>query len=106
MLIQASQSGWKEITSDESYFGEQPCASHTSYSSSTRFTNTARHWPTLSSVGLRSTVVKKPRKMTISELVKIVEHYECALNSTNGKLIMHGEPEDLVRALSRLATTY
>ena len=96
MLIQASKNGWKEITSDENYFGGQSCY--------TKFGSTERHWPTLSNIGLRSTVIKKPRKMTISELVKIVERYECALLYNNNKLILSGEPEDLVRALSKLAT--
>ena len=96
MLIKASKNGWKEVTADQNYFGEQSC--------STKSTGTIRHWPTISNVGLRSTKVKKPKKMTISELIKIVEHYECALISTNNNLVMHGEPEDLVRALSKLAT--
>jgi len=101
MLIQAAKNGWKEITSDENYFGEQSCEQYSSY---TKFGNTGRHWPTLSSGALRSTVIKRPRKMTVAELVKIVERYECALLYDNNKLILSGEPEDLVRALSKLAT--
>ena len=97
MLIQASKNGWKEVTADQNYYEGQSC---------TKFGSTGRHWPTLSNVGLRSTAIQKPKKMTISELVKIVERYECALLYNNNKLILSGEPEDLVRALSKLATSY
>ena len=102
MLIQASKNGWKEVTADQNYFGETQCAQYSSY---TKFGSTKRHWPTLSNVGLRSTAIQKPKKMTISELVKIVERYECALLYNNNKLILSGEPEDLVRALSKLTTS-
>ena len=105
MLIQASQNGWQEITADQNYFGEPSCVPSVSYSSYTKFGSTERHWPTLSNVGLRSTTIQKPRKMTISELIKIVKRYECALLYNNNKLILSGEPEDLVRALSKLATS-
>ena len=96
MLIQASKNGWKEVTADQNYYEGQSCIKHSS---------TGRHWPTLSNVGLRSTAIQKPKKMTISELVKIVERYECTLLYNNNKLILSGEPEDLVRALSKLATS-
>ena len=102
MLITASQAGWQEISSDQNYYGEQSCAQYSSY---TKHSSTGRHWPTLSNVGLRSTAIQKPKKMTISELIKIVERYECALLYNNNKLILSGEPEDLVRALSKLATS-
>ena len=102
MLIKASKNGWKEVTADQNYFGEQSC--YEQCSSSTKSTNTIRHWPTLSSGGLRNAVIKKPRKMNLNDLVRVVEYYECALHNNNNKLVLTGEPEDLVRALSKLAT--
>lgn len=104
MLIKASQTGWQEITSDQNYYGEEPCAPSTPYSHCTKLGSTVKHWPTLSNVGLRSTVIKKPRKLSLNELVKIIERYECAIHLSQNHAILTGEPEDLVRALSRLAT--
>lgn len=101
MLIQASKNGWKEVTADQNYFGETQCAQYSSY---TKFGSTGRHWPTPSNIELKSTIIKKPRKITLNEIIKIVERYECALQNHNDQLILHGEPEDLVRALSKLAT--
>ena len=100
MLIQASKNGWKEVTADQNYYGEQPCAQYSSY---TKHSSTGRHWPTPYANALRSVTVKKPRNISLNDLVKIVERYECAVHNS-GKLIITGEPEDLVRALSRLAT--
>ena len=96
MLIQASKNGWKEVTADQNYYEGQSCTKHSS---------TGRHWPTLSNVGLRSTAIQKPKKMTISELVKIVERYECTLLYNNNKLILSGEPENIIKTLSKLATS-
>ena len=95
MLIQASKNGWKEVTADQNYYEGQSCTKHSS---------TGRHWPTPYANALRSVTVKKPRNISLNDLVKIVERYECAAHNSEGRMIVTGEPEDLVRALSRLAT--
>jgi len=101
MLITASQTSWQEISSGQNYYGEQSCAQCSSY---TKHSSTGRHWPTPYANALRSVTVKKPRNISLNDLVKIVERYECAAHNSEGRMIVTGEPEDLVRALSRLAT--